>query len=342
MYSRIYTRWLLLFAVLINIVFCIVAAKALWKQKSSSTLDKQILPNICALNAKYHAAKPFFDFVCHTNLLDFFDTSNHSEKHICDRLYSSHIEPNLFSRLHAELKLFNKRKVLSADIENISASCRTCHHVQIIGNQLYNVPRPAAFNTQTRSRSVKISIKHVLDIFPDIPDLDLFFSVGDVVDLGDKLNNALFDVPIFAITKTNKIKWGLRPDRIVLMPCFTLWSWPEPLVGRWPKRFQSILNAGQKLEYENRVPKLFWRGFEFPKRSWFIKVAKKHPGTMDLEVNVFKAGKGILALAPSTTYKTLEQHCNYKYLLHQEGYTYSSRLKYILLCGSTVVFNVID
>jgi protein glucosyltransferase len=268
--------------------------------------------------------------------------SIHSEKHVCDQLYSSNAELSLFTRLHREFQPFNKRKILLADIENISNSCPSCHHIQIIGHRLYNVPRPAAWNYETRSRSVKILIKHVMDTFPDIPDLELFLNVHDIVDLPNGLNDAFFNVPIFGITKTNKVRRGLHSDGIVLMPCFTLWSWPEARVGRWSKIFQSILDAGKKMEYEKRVPKLFWRGVEFPKRSWFIKVAKKYPGSMDVGVMKWTRLKNILALTPSDTYKTLEQHCSYKYLLHQEGVTYSSRLKYLLLCGSAVVFNAVE
>jgi hypothetical protein len=44
------------------------------------------------------------------------------------------------------------------------------------------------------------------------------------------------------------------------------------------------------------------------------------------------------ALPIHKEYRTLEQHCDYKYLLHLEGKTYSGRLKYLLLCGSPVIF----
>jgi protein glucosyltransferase len=185
-------------------------------------------------------------------------------------------------------------------------------------------------------------IKHVMDTFPDIPDLDLFLHVHDYINLPNGLNDAIFNVPIFAIAKSNNIKWGLHPNRVILMPCFTLWSWPEARAGRWPTKFESILNASQQLEYEKRVPKLFWRGAKFPKRSWFIKMAKKYPDIMDIEVTGWTRIKNILALKPSDKFMTIEQHCNYKYLLQLEGVTYSSRLKYLLLCGSTVVFNVME
>jgi hypothetical protein len=35
--------------------------------------------------------------------------------------------------------------------------------------------------------------------------------------------------------------------------------------------------------------------------------------------------------------KTPEDHCNYKFLVHTEGYAYSGRLKYLQMCRSVVV-----
>jgi Glycosyl transferase family 90 len=36
-------------------------------------------------------------------------------------------------------------------------------------------------------------------------------------------------------------------------------------------------------------------------------------------------------------YVSLAEHCQYKYLLHLGGHTYSNRLKWLMLCNSTVV-----
>ena len=37
------------------------------------------------------------------------------------------------------------------------------------------------------------------------------------------------------------------------------------------------------------------------------------------------------------TFKTLQEHCKYSYLMHTEGASYSARLKYIMLCSSAVI-----
>ncbi|UJR16899.1 hypothetical protein I4U23_003797 [Adineta vaga] len=163
-----------------------------------------------------------------------------------------------------------------------------------------------------------------------------------MVDLPDGLNNILFNVPTFAFAKTNKVKVGLRSDGIVPMPCFTLWSWPETRAGRWTEKSQSILNAAQKISYKQRRSKLFWRGVWNWKRIWYIDIAKQYPHTMDIKDVSWNASVDRFAYAASNTYMTLEEHCNYKYLAHLEGSSYSSRLKYLLLCGSPVLYNPVQ
>ncbi len=47
---------------------------------------------------------------------------------------------------------------------------------------------------------------------------------------------------------------------------------------------------------------------------------------------------GFLRRRLHNEYRTLEEHCNHKYLLHLEGNTFSGRLKYLLLCASPVIY----
>jgi Glycosyl transferase family 90 len=44
----------------------------------------------------------------------------------------------------------------------------------------------------------------------------------------------------------------------------------------------------------------------------------------------------ILSVCPQA-YVSLGDHCEFKYLLHLGGHTYSNRLKWLMLCNSTVV-----
>ncbi|CAF0866885.1 unnamed protein product [Adineta ricciae] len=286
--------------------------------------------------------KPFFNYLCDGNSFGPFQVSNDSHNHVCYQLYSKNKHADLFARVQLHFQPFSNRKILFSDIENLSNSCLSCHHIQIIQNKLYIIPRPNAFNYQTRSRSVKLLIKQMMDTFPNTPDLDLFFSVQDMVDLPNGLNGVRFNVPIFAFAKTTRTKVGLRSDAVIPMPCFTLWSWPETRAGRWTDRSQSIVSAAQKIGYKNRIPKLFWRGVWNWKRLWYIDLAKENPDIMDIKDVSWNATANGVAHRASNAYVTLEGHCDYKYLAHLEGSSYSSRLKYLLLCGSPVVYNPVQ
>lgn len=314
--------------------FLIIRTKLISSSRSIS--------NISEINNENHTTDQTHTLAVNTYLLKNRFTFNSSDKHICDQLYSTNEVPNLFSRLDDEFRPFQNSNISSIDMEYLSVTCPSCHHVQIIDNELYIVPRPKAMNYETRSRSIKMLINRVVDAFDDIPNVELFFNNDDIVHLPHQYHNFPFKVPVFAITQSRKINHGLSARNIILMPCFTFWSWPQPRIGRWSKKYESLLRVAQELTFEKRIPKLFWRGISSWKRKWILDIANKYPDKLDIDTIKWIGPKKFLTLTASSTYKTLEQNCNYKYLLHQEGVSYSSRLKYLLLCGSTVIYRVLE
>ena len=303
-------------------------------------VNPKISFNICDLSDREYIFKPFFNAICNENPRNKFQFSVNSKSHICDQLYPHHPEKGLYSQLLIDIQTFSKRKIVKEDIENISASYQSCHHIQIINNTLYHIPRKSAADYQTRSRSVKTMLKLIIETFQNITDMDLFFNVQDVTEIPEQFRETLFNVPVFALTKSKKVKHGLRHENIILMPCFTLWSWPEARAGRWKGKLNSILNAGLRLKFEERTSKAFWRGvFNNEGRTWFHSLSVKYPNLVDVQQNVWSKHDNALPLVGSEAYTTLEDHCKFKYLLHIEGGSYSSRLKYLLLCGSTVIYD---
>ncbi|UJR16828.1 hypothetical protein I4U23_003727 [Adineta vaga] len=267
-------------------------------------------------------------------------TPNSNAIHICDRLYSNNDTFNLFSRVYIDFQPFNQRKISLVDIKQTTIGCSNCHHIQIIQNKLYIIPRPVIADYETRGQSVLMLLKQVTDTFFDIPNTDLFFDIQDFVEPHDV--NAHFKVPIFGLTKMNQTKRGLHEDRIVLMPCFSFWSFPETRLGRWPEKLVSIVENAQKYPYETRLSKLLWRGEYKPKRAWIFAETRQYPNNMDIAIVSWIDNNRTLQLRPTNMYKTPEENCNYKYLLHVEGHSYSSRLKYLLLCGSPVIYPMMD
>jgi hypothetical protein len=146
------------------------------------------------------------------------------------------------------------------------------------------------------------------------------------------------NVPIFGFSKTKyHAARSLHPDNIILIPCFTLWVFTAPSIGRWRSTFETLPKVADKIEWENRVDKVMWRGARNGDRWWLTGIGeRRNDSTLDIEFIDWKAGK----VNPhySDNFKTIQESCQYKYLLHQEGWSYSNRLKYLLLCGSPVIY----
>ncbi|CAF1307704.1 unnamed protein product [Adineta steineri] len=146
------------------------------------------------------------------------------------------------------------------------------------------------------------------------------------------------NVPVFGFTKTrHKPTWGLDPDGIILIPCFTFSIFTAPRIGKWRTIFETLPKIADKIKWENRVKKVMWRGARTGDRWWLTEIGeRKNDSSLDIQFIDWKSGK--INRHYSDNFKTVQQYCQYKYLLHQEGWSYSNRLKYLLLCGSPVIY----
>ena len=165
------------------------------------------------------------------------------------------------------------------------------------------------------------------------------FYLEDAVNLRTpELNKAKHNVPVFGFTKTkHQPTWGLHPDGIVLIPCFTFWIFIAPSIGRWKSNLETLPKVADRISWKNRIGKLMWRGARTGDRRWLTGIGeRRNDSTLDIEFIDWKPGK--LSSHYSDNFKTIQEYCKYKYLLHQEGWSYSNRLKYLMLCGSPVIY----
>jgi hypothetical protein len=165
------------------------------------------------------------------------------------------------------------------------------------------------------------------------------FLLEDAVNLKSSVHNKRkHNVPVFGLAKTrHQPRWGLNPDGIILIPCFTLWVFTSPSIGKWRSTFETLPKIADKIKWENRIDKVMWRGARTGDRWWLTKIGeRKNDSTLDIEFIDWKPDKR--SPRYSDNFKTIQQYCQYKYLLHQEGWSYSNRLKYLLLCGSPVIY----
>ena len=299
-----------------------------WNQKEERLFQ-------CRNRWKLSHGKRFYNVDCSNPFLKALveDTNNTAEPDVC----------NSFNPLYTRLMiLFHSFKMFQlTDFNELLKACPQCHHLQVIDGTLYDVPRSTSVNYETRSKNVKSLFQYVVDTFNDIPNMEFLIHVGDSVDMKRNITHPS-KCPVFGFAKNYKnIGSSTDTDGIVLIPCFSFWSWSEAGITRWNKKMMSIKRAGDRKTFAKKQSKLFWRGARTGRRTEFISITHKHQQIMDGSFMDWQ-GVGLLRLTRHKQYRTLEQHCDYKYLLHLEGNTFSGTLKYLLLCGSPVIFAKID
>ena len=103
------------------------------------------------------------------------------------------------------------------------------------------------------------------------------------------------------------------------------------------------MKAALTEEYEGwtwskKVRKILWRGatMGLPLREKFIEITKDKPWA-DVKALDWHNKESM-----SNDLRSMPEHCQYKYLAHTEGNSYSGRLKYLQACNSVVVAHTMD
>jgi len=158
-----------------------------------------------------------------------------------------------------------------------------------------------------------------------IPNIEFTMSLGDWP--GDE--EARW--PIWVLTRyiDEEDKW--------VMPDFGYWSWPLDVVGEYSQVRRDIQE--NEPSWDSKYGKAVWRGAIATNqlREDLVKAANgKH--WSDVHDIVWQ---NMTTLAPGMEKLsiTMPEHCNYQYVIHTEGHTYSGRGKYLLNCNSVSVIH---
>ena len=253
---------------------------------------------------------------------------------------ASYLVP-IYARLEADLRkysyLTSERK--HALLEQCKDTEGTCTAISIRGGKVSVAQLGAGF--ETRHSDVLELVKRVANKFYPLPDVDF------VIDTGDG-NPDTDHLPRFMMCGHVQSRQG------IMVPDFTFYDYPTTtcpgeLSGH---KFSSFLDIASKRLGEmeadpdgminKRTNKLFWRGARLgnPRRiqqmEAILKSAAPRADMYDIAPMTWKANVGEgMNLADGCV--SLHDHCNRRFLLHLRGNTYSSRLKYLLLCGSVVL-----
>ena len=190
----------------------------------------------------------------------------------------------------------------------------------------------------SRDRTVLLNIKRHLASFPEkLPDVDFTVFMHD--------GRAEYDhLPIMAFCRFLTSHAGIP------IPDFTFHSFPESvLAGEKSHSFDYLFKyLGTMPEgvshldhWKARIRDVFWRGDILGKRALDIvgidAARKEPPVPINVEsITWIAQHSGQMSSSARGSLTTLLDQCKHQFLVHLEGWTYSSRLKYLMLCGSPV------
>ena len=249
----------------------------------------------------------------------------------------------IYSRLEADLRKYSnltaKRK--QALLDNCKKTSGVCQAVSLRNGNMYVVQLGAGF--ETRHSDVLQLIKRVVDKFYPLPDVDFVVDTGDGGPDTDQL-------PRFMMCGHIQAPQG------IMVPDFTFYDYPTTSCPGEPgHKFSSFIhNASQRLQEMEADPvgvvnrrdhNIFWRGSRLnnPTRiNQMEAILESIPPvgfdnkTYDISSMAWVANRGEgQNLANGCV--SMHDHCKNRFLLHLQGNTYSSRLKYLLMCGSIVL-----
>ncbi|KAI9884598.1 MAG: hypothetical protein M1823_003618 [Watsoniomyces obsoletus] len=187
-------------------------------------------------------------------------------------------------------------------------------------------------NTFTRALATLQSLHRALIAAPDrrsLPNIEFIFTTEDYAE-GPQ--------PVWAYSKKTE------QSNTWLMPDFGYWSWPEVKVGSYNKIRHLIADVDEGpvvdgkrqggLAFEQKTPKLFWRGNVNTAPAIREKLMQVTEGKSWADVKALDWGNqdDIKAnLLP------MEDHCRYMFLAQTEGRSFSGRGKYLQNCRSVFV-----
>eukprot|EP00439_Symbiodinium_sp_Y106_P072221 s2754_g13.t1 len=212
---------------------------------------------------------------------------------------------------------------------------KACIRLRIVNGAAYVLDMFPGY--QSRHRSTLHAIYRVISRFGNLPDVEV------TIDLTDgELQN--IDLPFFVITHKKEAPVG------VLYPDFTFYSWPESICPfseneishNYDQLFREFRQHwGVRARWQNRSDTLFWRGapVEDPSDQGARSVALEQIQAVENSDAKFISWKAVSSTGQNEVQGCvgLLEQCKHRYLAFLAGTTYSSRIKYQLLCGSLVL-----
>ncbi|MCJ1472944.1 hypothetical protein MMC13_001593 [Lambiella insularis] len=227
--------------------------------------------------------------------------------------------PGLFQEVDRMVGKRQRDKITSEELDRVDRR-NGYFRVMLYEQELYVIATEGCI--YSRCFAVLQAIHRAVVSSPEpLPNIEFIISTDD----------KLPPEPIwsFAREKTDEKTW--------LMPDFGFWSWPETKVGSYSEVQRKAIAmedtsnnpTGKAWSWKDKHDQLFWRGalMGLEIREQFINITAEKPW----------ADVKALDWHKKETIKSMDEHCQYKYLAQTEGNSYSGRLKYLLNCRSVIV-----
>ncbi|CAG9853708.1 unnamed protein product [Phyllotreta striolata] len=202
-------------------------------------------------------------------------------------------------------------------------SVSLCHYV-VKNNNIYRkcYGKHVGFNMFVDNILLSLTRKTIL------PDIEFFSNLGDWPLSARNLNEKY---PIFS--------WcGSTDSYDIILPTYDITESTLENMGRVSLDILSV-QGNSNIEWENRIPRLFWRGRDSNKyRLELIKIARNNPDLFNASLTNFFFYKDEEEIyGPKAEYVSFFKFFDYKYQLGIDGTVAAYRMPY-LLAGGSVLF----
>lgn len=216
-------------------------------------------------------------------------------------------------------------------MESIGESMR----IQVVNGRLYVVGEIPNF--QSRSRTAQLQLMELQRDY-QLPDVDFILTTSDkckeaegpVRSHDGNQTRCQKLAPLFTC---DKLTWE---KQCVLAPDWSFGGWPEAFMVDWEAVNPWLSAAADARPWKGRHKPVYWRGGDTNTQRKIVSESGIVQDSDLTDVHLMSWGDDANNFKKS--FKSLTEHCDYRHLLHLTGRAYSARLKYLLLCGSTVIF----
>lgn len=239
-----------------------------------------------------------------------------------------------FNQIDEDLKIWTDG-IHRDDFEK-AAGIRNTVHYQIIDGHIYRSEK-CLFGQ--RCKGIE---KFLIEIADSISNVEFIINVYDhPIFYRDPSQS----VPLLTFSKPDN-----RNHYHIIYPAWTFWQGGPAIqthpsgLGRWDRLRDEMLTAGDKIPWNEKIDKGFFRGSRTSKtRDPLVLLSRKKPNLVDAAYTKNQAWKSVedtLGHEPADIV-SLPDHCQFKYLFNFRGVAASFRLKHLFLCNS-LVFHVVS